>query len=41
MLESMKKGSQVIATTTTTVKEGSVVKKKLTDDIEMVYQKTF
>ncbi len=41
VLESMKKGSQVIATTTTTVKEGSVVKKKLTDDIEMVYQKTF
>ncbi|MDD4260724.1 MAG: DNA replication/repair protein RecF [Syntrophaceticus schinkii] len=41
VLESMRQDSQVIATTTTTFKEGSVEKKKLTDDIVMVYQKTF
>lgn len=41
VLESMKKGNQVIATTTTNMKEGSVIKTNLTDDIMMVYQKTF
>lgn len=41
VLEGMKQGSQVIATTTTSFKDGSVAKKNLTDDIVMVYQKTF
>jgi DNA replication and repair protein RecF len=41
VLEGMKKGSQVIATTTTPFKDGVVEKKFLTDDIIMVYRKNF
>ncbi len=39
VLEGMKQGSQVIAATTTSFRDGSVEKENITDNIMMVYQK--